>query len=264
MNIPLANIGAFATAYAQSDFIGKIIILGLISLSILCWVVLVQKVWTARQIDKISKTFLKAYVLNKDRLLHLELDEMPKPKNKWIPHPFADIFRELKSKTVEILNKNHYFTAKQSGREVGQVFLSPTDLDIVETHVLTTISAKSKLLEKNLFILSTIYALAPFLGLLGTVWGILITFSELHTGAAAAGSNAAVLGGLSTALSTTVLGLVIAIPALISYNYLKSYNKTYTSDMEDFLYQLLSAVELQYRKADISGHVDMPTVMTGR
>lgn len=248
MNIPLANMGAFVTAYAQSDTIGKLIILGLISLSIICWIVLVQKIWTTRQVEQISKSFHKAYLLNKDRMLHLEIDELPKPKNRMVPHPYAEIFRELKTKTVEILNKNVYFSSQN--KDKPQVYLSPADLDIVETHVLTTISAQTKKLEKNLFILSTIITLGPFLGLLGTVWGILITFAELNTGGTA-GSNTAVLGGLSTALSTTVLGLVIAIPALVSYNYLKNSIKNYSSDMEDFLYQLLSSVELQYRKADV-------------
>lgn len=248
IHLPLANISAFVTAYAQSDLIGKLIILGLISLSILCWVVLIQKIWTTRQVEQISKSFHKAYLLNKDRLLHLELDELPKPKNRIVPHPYAEIFRELKNKTVEILNKNVYFSSQN--KDKPQVYLSPADLEIVETHVLTTISAQTKKLEKNLFILSTIITLGPFLGLLGTVWGILITFSELNSGGST-GSNTAVLGGLSTALSTTVLGLVIAIPALVSYNYLKNSVKNYSSDMEDFLYQLLSSVELQYRKADV-------------
>ncbi len=246
----LANIGAFTTAYAQSDFLGKIIILALISLSILCWIVLIQKIWMTRQVGQISKAFLRAYQLNKERLLHLELEELPKPRNKFIPHPYAEIFRELKQKTLEILNKNHYFSEKSASKQSHQIYLSPNDLEIVETHVLTTISAQTKLLEKNLFVLSTITTLAPFLGLLGTVWGILITFSEMHSGAAV-GSNAAVLGGLSTALSTTVLGLIIAIPALIAYNYLKNATKNTSSDMEEFLYQLLSSVELQYRKADV-------------
>jgi biopolymer transport protein TolQ len=253
MNIylPLANLGAFTTAYAQSDFLGKLIILGLISLSILCWVVLIQKIWTTRQVEQISKAFHKAYLLNRERMLHLELEELPKHKNRIVPHPYAEIFRELKAKTIEILNKNTYFSSQATNKEKAQAYLSPTDLEIVETHVLTTISAQTKKLEKNLFILSTIITLGPFLGLLGTVWGILITFSELNSGASA-GSNTAVLGGLSTALSTTVLGLVIAIPALISYNYLKNAVKNYSSDMEDFLYQLLSSLELQYRKADVS------------
>ena len=239
----------FITAYTHSDFLGKLIILSLVFLSVICWVVLVQKVWMAREVDKISRAFSKAYQIHKERLLHLDVEELPKPKNKAVPHPYADIFRDLKEKTVEILNKNLHFSA-QSGKEGIAAYLSPTDLEIVESHVLSTISAQTKRLEKNLFILSTITTLAPFLGLLGTVWGILITFAELGNGGTA-GTNMAVLGGLSTALATTVLGLVIAIPALVSYNYLKTATKNYVSDMEEFLYQLLSCVELQYRKADI-------------
>jgi biopolymer transport protein TolQ len=59
-----------------------------------------------------------------------------------------------------------------------------------------------------------------------------------------------IIGGLSTALATTVLGLVIAIPALIAYNYLKHRINNYSSEMQDFLYELLSYLELQYRRVD--------------
>jgi biopolymer transport protein TolQ len=247
---PLAAMGAFITAYAHSDFLGKLIILGLISLSILCWVVLIQKIWTMRQVKYVSEVFYKAYLLNKEKLLHLEVSELPKPRYRTTPHPYAAIFQDLKAKTVEILNKNLYFSSSVHGQESRQIYLSQGDLDIVESHALTTVSTQMKRLDKHLFVLSTIVTLAPFLGLLGTVWGILITFSELGSGAAA-GSNTAVLGGLSTALATTVLGLIIAIPALVSYNYLKNAAKNYASDMEEFLYELLSSVELQYRKADV-------------
>ena len=146
-----------------------------------------------------------------------------------------------------MLNKNLFF-AKQAAKD-QTVYLSPADLELIESYGSTKISSQMKILDKNLFILSTIATLAPFLGLLGTVWGILITFAQLHQGASAS-SNSVMLGGLSTALATTVLGLVIAIPALVSYNYLKNTTKKLSSDMEDFLSDLLSTLELQYRKSD--------------
>ncbi len=246
---PLASMGAFGTAYAQSDFTGKIIILSLIALSAICWIVLIHKIWMTRHVRRLSSAFVLAFKKNQDLLLQLDINQLPKPHHKQIPHPFAMIFQETKNKAIEILNKNHYFIAQQNPKEPVQVYLSPTDLEILETHVLTTVSAQKKHMEKNLYILSTIVTLAPFLGLLGTVWGILVTFSELHAGGSV-GSNVAVLGGISTALATTVLGLIIAIPALVSYNYLKSALANYFSDMEDFLYGLLSTIELQYRKVD--------------
>ncbi len=248
---PLASLGALGSSYAQSDFFGKCIILSLLGLSALCWIVLIYKVWMTRNVRTVSSAFQSAFENQRDQLLQLDIDHLPRPQNSRIPHPYGQIFQELKGKTIEILNKNHYFISQNAPNEHSKVYLSSTDLEILETHVLTTISTQKKFLEKNLFVLSTIYTLAPFLGLLGTVWGILVTFSELNAGGAV-GSNTAILGGISTALVTTVLGLVIAIPALIAYNYLKSAVGNYTSDMEDFLYRLLSAIELQYRKVDIS------------
>lgn len=222
------------SAYTQADFFGKCIFFALFALSILCWVVLVYKTLQVRKTKILATSFLKNCEKNKDRLLNLSIDQKE--------HAFAHVFQAMRQKTLEILNKNHFFAAD---KEI--VYLTRGDLDLVESHVLTTISAESKRLEQNLYVLSTIYTLAPFVGLLGTVWGILLTFGQLQTTGGGT-SNAAMLGGLSTALATTVLGLVIAIPALISYSYLKNAFKYLTSDMEDFLYRLLSTVELQYRK----------------
>lgn len=186
--------------------------------------------------------------MNKSPLLSIDVSDFPKPKNSGLPHPFAQIFNSLKERTVEVLNKNHYFLT-QGGQTKTAVYLTSSDLELLESHVMITISAHTKELEKNLYILPTIVTLAPFMGLLGTVWGILETFSGLHEGGAVS-SNSAILGGLSTALATTVLGLVIAIPALIAYNYFRNALRNYSSDMDDFLAQQLSTIELQYKKVE--------------
>jgi biopolymer transport protein TolQ len=91
--------------------------------------------------------------------------------------------------------------------------------------------------------------LAPFLGLLGTVWGILTTFSEMTT--QSGGGHQAILSGLSLALATTVLGLVDAIPALIGYNYLKNTIQEFETEMGEFAHLALASIELQYRKVDV-------------
>lgn len=247
-----ATLSSFVSAYSQSDLFGKLIFLGLISTSLLCWVVLLHKTWLTRKVRKTSDAFRIAFERNKQPLLSLDIENFPKPTLREIPHPFAQIFLCLKEKTIEVLNKNLFFSSQEQekGKEPTAVYLSPADLELLEAHGWMTISSQVKKLEKNLFILSTIVTLAPFLGLLGTVWGILVTFSGLQAGGAA-GSNTMILGGLSTALATTVLGLVIAIPALISYNYLRNESKSLSSDMEDFLHFLLSTIEIQYRKAGV-------------
>jgi len=248
MLIQLASLTSFVSAYDQSDFFGKTIILGLAALSMICWIVLIHKVWMIRKVHQISQAFQKAFEHHNVSVLGIDLDAFPKPKNRAIPHPFSDILSSLRGKTIEVLNKNRYFLS-QSGSSKGAVYLSSTDFESLQAATSTVISAQLKQLEKHLHILSTIVTLAPFLGLLGTVWGILVTFSGLQSGGSAT-SNAAILGGISTALATTVLGLIVAIPALIAYNYLRSSIRNYTSDMDDFLSNLLSSLEMQYRKVE--------------
>ena len=221
------------SAYGSADFFGRCIFLALFLLSVVCWIAAIHKTIQTRKARRKGTSFQALTQKKQGHLLTLTFQEK---------HPFAQIFSEIKNKTLEVLDKNHFFSG-----DGEKVFLSRSDLELVEAHALITISSETKKLEKDLFILSMTVTLAPFLGLLGTVWGILLTFGELQAGGMAS-SNTAMLGGLSTALATTVLGLVIAIPALIFHSYLKNSLRYLTSDMEDFLYRILSTVELQYRK----------------
>lgn len=241
----------FVSAYADSDFFGKLILIALGALSIICWVVLLQKLWQARQVKLLCRNFYQALAKEKRPLLSISIDSLPRSRFKELPHPFASILDSVKKKTVEILEKNHFFLQQAySGKEAPGVFLSREDLDLIESEAATAIAKQAKQLEKNLFILSTIVTLAPFLGLLGTVWGILVTFSALHAGGSA-GSNSVILGGLSTALATTVLGLVIAIPALVAYNSLRASLRAMQGDMEDFCYEIIGQIEMDYRRVSV-------------
>ena len=228
-------MGTFFQAYIQADFFGKLIFFALFLLSCGSWVFLIQKFLLLKQIGLSAKRFKKLAVLHKEELLNL----ISKSTN-----PFSILFNALKERTLALLDKNHYFAEK------NQNFLSKADIDFLDSHLHTVIAKQKGRIEKNLFILSTTVALAPFLGLLGTVWGILISFGELQAGHSVT-SNTVILGGLSTALTTTVLGLLIAIPALIAHNYFKSLSKNFTLEMIDFSDFLLSTIELQYRKVDI-------------
>lgn len=243
----LAN-HAFIDAYLQSDFLGKLIFIGLLALSISTWVLIVQKGWLTFQARKYSEEFYK--IFESHRMNPLALEVAPgKQKEKF--NPFFDLYFVLKKYTLEVLNKNRRF-GQQNGIAPDQLisYMSPTDLDFVQAHLMTTIANQTKHLEKNLFILSTIVSLAPFLGLLGTVWGILSTFSELQH--LSGGGTGMVLSGISLALATTVLGLIDAIPALIGYNYLKNSVRDFQTDMEGFSNELLASVEIYYRKVDVS------------
>ena len=231
-------MGTFFQAYAQADFFGKLIFFGLFLLSCLCWVFLIQKLLLFKQLKHTSKRFQGLVEKHKEEILNLSTDPS---------HPFGYLYQSLKKKTVEILDKNHFFLSKEDG---PQNYLSYTDMEFLNAHLETGIAKQRHKIEKNLFILPTTVTLAPFLGLLGTVWGILITFGELQGGQSVS-SNSVILGGLSTALTTTVLGLLIAIPALIAHSYLKSISRHFTIEMCGFSHFLLSTIEMQYRKVDV-------------
>ncbi len=225
------------SAYQGSDLFGKVIFISLFFLSVITWVLFLQKFFLQRDIKR--RGLQLALVVQKKRQnpLGLEVGE--------VQHPFAFLYRTVKEQTMELLQKNRSVLQKNS------VTLSHSDISLLEAQLMSTITSETKVLEKNLFILSTVVSLAPFLGLLGTVWGILLTFAELQSGAAVNASST-IMGGLAMALGTTVMGLLVAIPALIGYNYLKASIAQFSADMEDFSSLLLASVEMQYRQVEVS------------
>lgn len=231
----------FISAYVQSDWLGKLIFLSLFALSAASWTILVHKTWAFHQIKKLSIEFSSLF--SDKEPLSLQFARNTQDSLWEVPHPYFEIYKVFKQKTLLVISKNHFYSPG------SDALLTEVDLGLIESSVDSAVLKQHKLMEKNLFILSTIATLGPFLGLLGTVWGILLSFTQLN-GHTSAASNAAMLSGLSMALATTVIGLVIAIPALAGYNYLKNLSREYLRDMEDFSQQLIAAVELQHRRPE--------------
>jgi len=223
-------------SFLLADWLGKGIYLSLFALSVVCWVILIQKTLLTRKLHKEATHFTRLFERHKKSPLNFDIP--PSGDN-----PLQKIYAILKKQTLELLNKNRHFS-KDAAKPVT---LSPTDMDFLDNYLASSIQEEVHRVEENLYILSTIVTLAPFLGLLGTVWGSLVTLSELQ----GAAQNQMVLGGLSLALTTTVLGLIIAIPALIGYNYLKNAVKGIQTDMEAFSQSVMASLELQYRQVDI-------------
>lgn len=256
MNVNLIVLASnpFFDAYNQSDMLGKFIFIALYALSICSWIVLIHKSWQTYQAKRAAFRFQEAFQLQKLNPLNLESEALSKQKGI---NPFLDLYKVLKKQSLDLLAKNHHFNQiRDNSEKAGShhhpttpAYLSLSDIDYVAAHLSTTVASQVKNLEKYLYVLSTTVSLAPFLGLLGTVWGILTTFSALQ--AQSSGStHQMVLGGLSLALATTVLGLLDAIPALIGYNYLKNSVRDFATEMEGFSNEILASVELQYRKVD--------------
>lgn len=255
VNIIMLNGNPFFEAYSESDVLGKFIFLGLYALSICSWSILIYKIWITYQAKKYAFRFHEAFQLQKLNPLSLDCEGM---NQKGGINPFLDLYKILKKQSLEVLTKNRHFNKLQQGEPATSAFgqnnvpsssLSLSDIDYIASHLSTQVAQQVKFLEKHLYILSTTVSLAPFLGLLGTVWGILMTFSQLQA-QTGGGTHQMVLGGLSLALATTVLGLLDAIPALVGYNYLKNSVRDFATEMEGFSNEILAAVELQYRKVD--------------
>lgn len=225
-------------AYTESDFIGKVIFLSLLLLSMISWTLFIQKWLTFRKIKSKGHGLIKQFegALTKPLSLDVKADR----------HPFSEIYQHLKEQTLLLLRKN------QTGYEEEKpVVLSTSDIDLIHNALSSTIGYHAKSLESHLYILSTVVTLGPFLGLLGTVWGILTTFSAMSQRDSGQTSEA-ILSGLAMALGTTILGLLVAIPALIAYNYLKNCSRELQMDMQDFATKAVATVEVHYRKVEIT------------
>jgi biopolymer transport protein TolQ len=229
----------FVSAYFQSDWFGKGIFLGLFFLSAVSWWILIHKSWIFFHVRRLSNT-LNDQFSAKDPL-GLQFSRPLKARLLEVPHPFFEVYKIMKQQVLQLISRNHLYIPAQ------EMTLSESDLGLIESQIFSAIASQTKKLEKNMFILSTVTTLGPFLGLLGTVWGILLTFSDMKGGAA---SNASMLSGLSLALATTVIGLVVAIPALVGYNYLKNASREYRRDLENFSHLLLTAIELQFGRPE--------------
>jgi len=189
-------------AFFSSDPFGKIIFLSLLFLSVISWSLFLQKITLCRYVTKEA-----------ERLLQTEHLSQTLPHTQ---HPFSALYSAYQRSQKESLCLERLLTCAQT--------------------------QERKQLEKGLYLLPTIASLAPFLGLLGTVWGILVTFHELQHGMAHQ-THGAVMGGLATALGATVVGLVVAIPAMVSYNYLRAQIRHFCMDMESFSGLLLATAE---------------------
>jgi len=236
---PVLGSNPFWQAFILSDWLGKGIFFGLYLLSIISWIILIVKwrhIYAARKQAQLFRNFL---LQNKTSLLQPPIDS--ERKNS----PFHVLHATVRKYTVDLLNKNRQYAPLPHS---GSSYLSSADLDFIHAHLDAAVAVQVQHLDSYLFILSTTVSLAPFLGLLGTVWGILITFSGLQGGFAA--TNQTVLSGLSLALATTVLGLLDAIPALVGYNYLKNGIRRFQIEMENFSIEILSIIQMNYRKVE--------------
>lgn len=239
------NGNIIARAFYGSDFLGKGIFVLLFVLCLASVTLLVYKVWLLRKISYLSGDFEETFSAQRSSPLGLDLKQLTHEVG--VPNPLRSVYEKLRKGAHDILKKNKaYLTSSGS----SAVYLSASDIEQLSATVQHIIHQERKKLEQYLFVLPTVVTLAPLLGLLGTVWGISVTFSEMQSGVSAM-ANEAVLSGLSMALGTTVVGIFVAMIALIAHNYLKHALSQIQHRVEDFSTSILGSVEMLYRVVDV-------------
>lgn len=230
----------FVAAWTDSDLVGRSIFIALVGLSLISWTILIHKWWITMRVKQESILFKRSFLEQRQHPLDVTYSRMTHPET---PNAFYLIYEVIRGKMAELLAKNSRGKQEQGG------LVSASDVALLEAHAASSISTVTRYLERNLYLLSTIVTLSPFLGLLGTVYGILVTFSGMAD--ASMGSNQQILGGLSLALTTTVIGLLNAIPALVGYNYLKNNIADFDHEMERFATEVLSTLDMHYRAVEV-------------
>ena len=203
--------------FLRADFVVKSVILILIASSIFSWALIFDKYRLFKRIDKSTKLFEDKFWKSKSAETFYK--NIPDKTDD----PLAQIFRSAMEELIKTRSKT---SAVQSAR--------------VQRVVEVSIDKQLKNIEKNFTYLATVGSTAPFIGLFGTVWGIMNSFQSIAISRNT--SLAIVAPGIAEALFATALGLLAAIPAVVAYNKFNSDSKKYSARIENFSKRFLSII----------------------
>ncbi len=221
------------------DIVGIIIILVLALFSVYGWAIFLNKMKLLRAVDKSSKTFLDRFRKSETEPLNLYRQNYVRTED---PSPLVKIYKVGCHELESVLKTNE--TIAPGAQRSGPAKISILELESIQKILQRTASEEMMLLEKSLAVLATASSVGPLLGLLGTVWGIMDAFVGI--GKKGTASISAVAPGVAVALITTVIGLLVAIPALIAYNFFQSRFNTIAIKTDNFASEFLSAVEKKH------------------
>jgi biopolymer transport protein TolQ len=203
--------------FLRADFIVKSVIILLIAASIYSWALIFDKYKLFKKIEKTTTTFEEKFWKSKSaESFYNSLTNRDKD-------PVANIFQSAMAEVIKTKSKS---SVVQSAR-VSRIIEISADEEI-------------KKIEKNFTFLATVGSTAPFIGLFGTVWGIMNSFQSIAISRNT--SLAIVAPGIAEALFATALGLLAAIPAVVAYNKFNSDAKRYGSRIENFSKRFLSII----------------------
>lgn len=222
----VAEVGVYQY-FTDSNLAGKIIVLLLAVFSLVAWAVMLGKYADLKE-------FAKLNALTEKRVSGASSVFEAVATQRGMKGPYATLVNEA---------------VKAWGRVDSDDFnpdMLPVRMGHVENAIARSVANQSLKYESKMVLLGSIISGAPFLGLLGTVWGVMDSFGALSTQASA--TLQALAPGVSGALLTTVAGLVVAIPSVFGYNFLLTMSRGMVLNLENFASTLADRIELETRE----------------
>ncbi|MBN1154907.1 MotA/TolQ/ExbB proton channel family protein [candidate division KSB1 bacterium] len=217
----------------NSSLVAKIILAILFLLSVISWGIIIEKFFMFRRVIKENKKFSHLFTMRikwSDRMVY---------SREFKSSPIAKIFRNNFNEIKLWLERSHKSDELQANIPPIQ---EPKKQRIPMKELFEVgIAEELSLLEKHLVFLGTTVSVSPFLGLLGTVWGIMTSF--LSMGMRSSAEIAAVGPGIAEALITTIAGLAVAIPALVGHNYFVNKLRQILNEVDNFFISLMISVK---------------------
>lgn len=205
--------------FLRADLVVKTVILLLILSSIWSWVIISSKFITYKRLKQLESEFDEIF---------------------WSGNSFDDLYETFKHNQNDPKSKifcsamEEWKKSKRGRSQMNSSYINSLK-ERMNRSMLVTFNKESELIEKNLTFLATAGSTAPFVGLFGTVWGIMNSFQSI---AIAQNTNLAVVApGIAEALFATALGLFVAIPAVVAYNKISSDLSKYFLSLESFIDQ---------------------------
>lgn len=224
-------------AYQQSDSTGKFIVILLWFGSILTWTIMIEKGYSLFKAKRTSESFVQLFRGGKPVVSYIRDADR-------CTGPLAKVYEAGAEKLIEFYAINpEQALLVASSRQLPQVQLTDAQMEALRAVLEREVSGQIFKLEEKIGLLATAVSVSPLLGLFGTVWGVMIAFC----GVAIAGKAdiASMAPGISSALLTTVVGLVVAIPSVVGYNLLTVTIRKVTVMMDIFVEEFLTKVRLE-------------------
>ena len=228
---PILADGALQFAFQKATTEGKITILVLFFLSMFSWTIIITKFRQLHIARKWAKRFFAAYGSSRDPLDIKRKGQQFEgaPAYQLYTRGADELDYHLKNNPILLNNKTR---------------IGAASFDAVKVTLEEAAAAQAMSLEKGMIVLSTAVAGGPFIGLLGTVWGVMDTFAGIARANSA--SLTAMAPGVAGALIATVTGLLVAIPAMFAYNFMVTTIRAITQELDGFATRYATQIEHTY------------------